>query len=102
MEPLIRLPRRGKRRCADHWKSQIQAQKNLLRSLEQEIDKLNDSIHFAPGNCVTNCVEWNQRQKQKQRGGDRLRAQLEDQKKRLQQMQESARQQGCGNSVYDP
>lgn len=60
---------------ADHWKSQIQAQKNLLRSLEQEIDKLNDSIHFAPGNCVTNCVEWNQRQKQ--RGVDRLRAQLD-------------------------
>jgi division protein CdvB (Snf7/Vps24/ESCRT-III family) len=33
---------------------------------------------------------------------DQMRAQLENQKKRLQDMQESARRQGYGNAVYDP
>jgi hypothetical protein len=87
---------------AEQWKSQIQAQKNLVSSLQNQIDKLNDSIHFAPGNCVAGCVQWNERQQQKQQEVERMRAQLEQQKKRLEGMQESARQQGYGSSVYDP
>ena len=31
-----------------------------------------------------------------------MQAQLDGQKKRLEEMQESARKQGYGNSVYDP
>ena len=31
-----------------------------------------------------------------------MQAQLEEQKKRLDEMQESARKQGYGSSVYDP
>jgi uncharacterized protein HemX len=72
------------------------------KSLQSNIDKLNDSIQFAPGNCVAGCVQWNERQKQKQQEVERLRSQLETQKKRLQSMQESARQQGYGGTVYDP
>jgi hypothetical protein len=84
------------------WRAQIQSQKSMISSLQNEIDKLNDSIHFAPGNCVANCVQWNERQKQKQQQVEQMQAQLEDQKKRLEDMQESARQQGYGSSVYDP
>jgi uncharacterized coiled-coil protein SlyX len=47
-------------------------------------------------------VQWNERQKQKQQEVERMRSQLETQKKRLQSMQESARQQGYGGTVYDP
>jgi hypothetical protein len=86
----------------EQWKSQIFAQKNVIVSTQSEIDKLNDSIHFAPANCVANCVQWNQRQHEKQQEVERLQAQLEDQKKRLEDMQESARRQGYGSSVYDP
>jgi hypothetical protein len=87
---------------AEQWKSQIQAQKNQISSLQSQIDQLNDSIHFAPANCVSGCVQWNERQREKQQEVEKARAQLEDQKKRLQDMQNSARQQGYGSSVYDP
>jgi hypothetical protein len=87
---------------AEQFRSQILAQKNMINSMQSEIDKLNDSIHFAPANCVANCVQWNERQREKQQEVERLQAQLDDQKKRLEDMQESARQQGYGSSVYDP
>ena len=92
----------GAKQSAGQWKSQILAQKNLISSLKSDIDKLNDSIQFAPGNCVAGCVQWNERQKQKQQEVERMRSQLETQKKRLQSMQDSARQQGYGGTVYDP
>jgi len=86
----------------EQWKSQILDQKNMLASMQREMDRLNDSIHFAPGSCVANCAQWNQRQREKQEGVERMQAQLDDQKKRLEDMQESARKQGYGSSVYDP
>jgi len=92
----------GAKQSAEQWKSQILAQKAMVSSLQGNITKLNDSIQFAPGNCVAGCVQWNERQKQKQQEVDRMRSQLETQKKRLQSMQESARQQGYGGTIYDP
>lgn len=87
---------------AEQWRAQIQAQKNLVSSLQSDVDRLNDSIHFTSANCVSNCVQWNERQKEKQQEVERMRAQLDDQRKRLEDMQESARQQGYGSSVYEP
>lgn len=95
-------PSGGWKMPPEQWKAQILAQKNVVSSLQTDIEKLNDSIHFAPANCVANCVQWNQRQREKQQEVERLQAQLEDQKKRLEDMQETARRQGYGSSVYDP
>ena len=92
----------GEKKSADEWKAQIKTQKDLVSSLQSDIEKVNDSIQFAPGNCVAGCVQWNERQKQKQQDVDRARTQLENQRKRLESMQESARKQGYGSSVYDP
>ena len=87
---------------AETWRAQIQAQKNAIASLQAEITQLNDSIQFAPGNCVSGCVEWNERQKQKQDQVAAMKVQLEQLQQHLEEMQEAARQQGYGSSVYDP
>jgi LAS superfamily LD-carboxypeptidase LdcB len=86
----------------DQWKSRILAQKNAVSALKSNIDKVNESIQFAPGNCVSGCVQWNERQKQKQGEVERMQAELKDQQKRLDAMQDAARQQGYGSSVTDP
>jgi hypothetical protein len=95
-------PSGGGKMSPEHWKSQILAQKNVVSSMQREMERLNDSIRFAPANCSANCVQWNQRQREKQQEVERMQAQLEEQKKKLEDMQESARRQGYGSSVYDP
>ena len=90
------------KQSAETWTSQIQGQKSQIASLQRQIDEINESIHFAPGNCVENCAQWNERQQEKQRQVEGMQAQLEEQRKRLEEMQESARKQGYGSSVYDP
>jgi len=87
---------------AERWKALIQAQKNVVSSLQKQIDKLNSSIHFVEANLYVNGPQYNKRQAQKQQEVERAQAQLEEQKKRLEDMQESARKQGYGSSVYDP
>jgi predicted RNase H-like nuclease (RuvC/YqgF family) len=87
---------------AERWKAQIQAQKNIVKSLQQDVDRLNSSIHFVQANLYRNGLQYNQRQTEKQQELERLQSQLEEQKHRLDDMQESARKQGYGSSVYDP
>ncbi|MGA7686704.1 MAG: hypothetical protein WCC32_00275 [Terriglobales bacterium] len=95
-------PSSGEKMSGHAWKSQIQGQKEAVNALQENLDKLNNSIHFTNGNCVSGCVQWNERQEQKQQEAERMRAQLEQQKQQLHDMQEAARQQGYGSSVYDP
>jgi len=95
-------PDLSEKKPAEQWKQEIQAQKQSVANLQAEMDRLNSSIHFAPGNCVRNCVQWNEHQVQKQDEAQRMQAELEQQKKKLDNMQEAARKQGYGNSVYEP
>lgn len=101
--PTEEQPNYGTRKVpAEQWKSQIQAQKNAIATLQREIASLSESVHYAGGNCVANCVQWNERQKEKQDRVETMKAQLEQQQKQLEDMQEAARKQGFGSSVYDP
>jgi hypothetical protein len=86
----------------EEWKAKIEAQRNSVASLQSQIDKLNSSIHFVEANRYTNGVQYNQRQVQKQDEVQRMQKQLDDQKKQLEDMQESARKAGLGSSVYEP
>ena len=94
-------PNAGKQ-SAEHWTSSILAQKNQITSLQNQVDEMNESIRFAPANCVANCVGWNERQREKQQRVERMQAQLQEMKRRLEETQDSARKQGYGSSVYDP
>jgi hypothetical protein len=96
------VPAENVEMSAGIWKSQIQNQKNVISSQQAMIDKINDSVRYAPANCVSGCVQWNERQQQKQQEVEKMQGQLEEQKKNLEQMQEAARKQGFGSSVYDP
>jgi chromosome segregation ATPase len=86
----------------EHWKSQIQSQKEAIASLQSQITELSNSIHYTGANCVANCEKWNENQQRKQEQVEAMRAQLEEQKQHLEEMQEQARKQGFGSSVYDP
>jgi hypothetical protein len=92
----------GAKLSAEQWRSQIVSQKNQLTALQAQFDQLNESIRFAPANCVENCVGWNERQREKQQQAERMQAQLQEQKRRLEDTQDAARKQGYGSSVYDP
>lgn len=74
------------KQSAEQWKSQIEGQKNQVASLQKQIDELNASIQFAPGNCVEGCVQWNQHQQEKQQQVERMRSELQEQKAHLEQM----------------
>ncbi len=91
------------KQSGERWRSQIQTQKSQIANLQKQIDQLNQSIRFASHPCNgPRCVEWNERQRQKQQQVERMQAELDTKKKALEQAQESARRQGFGNSVYEP
>jgi hypothetical protein len=92
----------GGKLSAEQWKAKILALKSLINSLQGEIDRINASIRFAPPNCASGCAQRNERQVEKQQKVEQLRSQLDGHKKRLEDMQESARRQGYGTAVYDP
>ena len=87
---------------AEQWKAKIQEQKSTIATMQSQIDKLNSSIHFVEANRYSNGVQYNQRQIQKQEEVQRMQKQLDDQKKKLEELQEGARQAGLGSAVYDP
>lgn len=87
---------------AEYWKTQILAQKNNLVSLQNQVSELANSIQFAGGSCVSNCVQWNEQQLRKQEQLELMKSQLEQQQKSLEEFQDAARKQGFGSAVYDP
>jgi hypothetical protein len=91
-----------RQQLAEQFKSQIQGQENAITQLQNQIAAVSDSINYAGGNCVSNCVQWNEHQQQKQQEVDSMKAQLEEAQRRLDQMREAARKEGFGSSVSDP
>lgn len=95
-------PAFGGKMSPDEVKSQIQDQKSAIDTLQAQITELKDSIHFTGGDCVANCVQWNENQRSKQRQVEDMRSQLDNAKQALEQMQDYARKMGFGSSVYEP
>ena len=89
------------KRPAEFWKGQILRIKGSVVALQGNIDRLSNSIHFAGGNYDKH-VLWNERQREKQRQLENMKSQLDQLQKRLEDLQEAARRQGYGSSVWDP
>jgi hypothetical protein len=89
-------------KSAAQWKKQILAQENVVASLQHEVGRLSASVHFVEVNRYSNGVQYNQYQARKQEEVVRLQKQLDSEKKKLSDMQESARRAGFGNAVYEP
>ena len=93
--------RLAEQRAADHWKRQILAQKNKMATLQARIDQLNASIRSA-GGSVQYEGPYNRHQARQLQRVAQIQLQLDEQKMKLDQMQEAARHAGMHTVVYDP
>src|SRR5882762_3830011 len=93
--------RLAERRAADQWKRQILAQKNKMATLQSRIDQLNASIRSA-GGSVHYDQPYSRHEARQLRRVAQIQQQLDEQKWKLDQMQEAARHAGMHTAVYDP
>jgi predicted RNase H-like nuclease (RuvC/YqgF family) len=89
-------------KTAEQWKAEIEAQKTAIANLQNRIDKVNSSVRFTQTSRTWSAVRHNERQEQKLDDVQQMQGQLAEAQKRLEQLQESVRQEGFGSSVYDP
>jgi predicted RNase H-like nuclease (RuvC/YqgF family) len=93
--------RLSEQRAADQWKRQILAQKNKMATLQARIEQLNASIRSA-GGSVQYEGPYNRYQARQLQRVAQIQLQLDEQKLKLDQMQEAARHAGMHSAVYDP
>ena len=86
---------------AEQWKALIQPQQKILASMQRAMDRLKNSIRY-PEACVVDCAQRVDRQRAKEQQLESMQARLAEQQKRLEGLQEAARKQGFGSSVYEP
>ena len=91
----------AEQRAADHWKRQILAQKNKMAGLQARIEQLNAAIQSANGSVQYEGPANRYQVRQLQRVAQ-IQQQLDEQKRKLDEMQEAARHAGMHTAVYDP
>lgn len=96
------IPHHAPSKSAEQWRKEIEAQEHSIATLQSQMDKLNSSIRFVEASRYYTAGQYNERQELKQVQVQRMRDQLDEQKKRLDEMQEAARKDGFGNAVYEP
>jgi len=93
--------RLAEQRAAEQWKKQILAQENRIAALQAQIDQIHASIQAANGS-VQSEGPYNRYQARELRRANQLQQRLDEQKRKLDQMQEAARRAGMHTAVYDP
>jgi hypothetical protein len=88
-------------RSAEKWKRQIVAQEDKIADLQARIDRLNASIRSSQGTAQFETPNSRYEVRQLDRIAE-ITLQLNSQKRKLIEMQESARQAGMHTTVYDP
>jgi hypothetical protein len=93
--------RRTDQRTAEQWKKQIVTQENKIANLQKQIDQIKSSIQYRGGTAQYegpyNVYESRQLQRVAQ-----MQQELDQQNRRLADLQEAARHAGMHTLVYDP
>jgi hypothetical protein len=87
-------------RAAAQWKNRILAEKDKLATLQARADEINALIHPA-GSAQFN-GPYNKYQTTQMERLASIQLQLDEQKKKLAEMQDEARRAGMHTTVYDP
>lgn len=99
-KPSVRPVKEIDPRVAEAWKRKILEQKEKIRTLQAQIEQLNASID-PPGGAEFDGPPSRDRAKLMQRRSE-TQLQLDSQKRKLEEMQEEARQAGMHTPTYDP
>jgi hypothetical protein len=89
------------RRVAEQWKKQILAQESKLVTLQARIDQLHASVRAVAGSAQYEGPANRTQALQEDRLAQ-VQLQLDEQKRKLESMQEEARRAGMHTTVYDP
>jgi predicted RNase H-like nuclease (RuvC/YqgF family) len=89
-------------KSAREWRIEIAAQEDRVEKLQAHMEKLSESIHFVTANAYVHGAEYNQYQVKKQQEVKNLEKQLNEEQKKLSDLQEAARKEGMGGAVYEP
>jgi hypothetical protein len=94
--------RLAQQHAADQWKSQILAQKNKVASLQARVNQLKAWANIANPTVQYETYPYNRYQAQQLQRVSQIQLQLDEQKRKLDQMQDAARHAGMHSAVYDP
>jgi hypothetical protein len=86
-------------RAGEQWKSHIREQENRVENLQARIGQMNASIRSAGGSAQGPYNRYQGRQLERL---TQMQLQLDEQRRRLDQMQDAARRAGMHTSVFDP
>jgi hypothetical protein len=83
----------------DQWRQRVIEQENRVASMQARIDQLNAAAHSGGASAQG---PYNRYQARQMERAQQMQQQLDEQKRRLESMQEAARRQGMHTQVYDP
>jgi hypothetical protein len=90
--------RLAEQRAAERWRREILTQKNKIATLQARLDQIHQSIRFAGGDVQSE----GPLNRSEARQLVQVQQQFNEQKRKLDQLQEAARRAGMHSAVYDP
>jgi len=96
------IPQLKNEKSAAQWQAQIAAQERVIADLQNRMQRLNSSVHFAYDSSYYGAEQYNMHQQKKLDLVQQMQQQLDEQKQKLAELQEAARKDGYGNAVWEP
>jgi predicted RNase H-like nuclease (RuvC/YqgF family) len=94
--------RLAEQRAAEQWKRRILTQKDKILTLQTRIAHLKATLQFADVSTYPYAGPYNRDQARQLQRITQLQEELDEQQRKLDQMQDAARHAGMHTAVYDP